>query len=267
MLGADRLSLAENPDPAPDLVPLGDGAAQGDSLQAVSADRVRLIADFFLHVEINVGDFRLDGAVELDAPLEERGPKLSVRRHEGRCDVPQLVLEIGFPLFEGEPAALRFLHDADLDVADRGQPLALHLRRNLPIERVVAWLEIPDFFAVAGVRLQDDLRGPRVLLQPVRSGADRMSVRVLAVELDHFPRHRAAESVREDMREAIVDFLEVNSQGIPVGNFESRDLRFIIEPAGLLGLSAEPVEPDDLSLEQERVRRTVPGIEKTLDGI
>ena len=105
------------------------------------------------------------------------------------------------------------------------------------------------------------------MLQPIRSGSDRMSVRVLAVELDHFPRHRAAESEREDVREAIVDFLEVNSQRIPVGNFESRDLRFIIEPAGLSGPCAELVEPDDLSLEQERVRRAVPRVEKTFDRI
>src|SRR5207253_5660361 len=222
---------------------------------------------FFLHVEISVGDFRLDGAVELDPALHERGPQLAVRGHEGRGDIPQLVLEIRLTLFEGEPAALRFVHDADLDVADRRQALALHLRGDLAVERVVARLEIPDFDAVAGVRLQEDLRGTRVLLQPIRSGADRMSVRVLAVELDHFPRHRAAESEREDVREAIVDFLEVNSQGIPVGNFESRDLRVVVEPAGLPRPGAGLVEPDDLSLEQERVRRAVPGIEKTPDRI
>src|SRR5258706_46669 len=94
-----------------------------------------------------------------------------------------------------------------------------------------------------------------------------MSVRVLAVELDHFPCHRAAESVREDVRETIVDFLEVNAQGIPVGSLESRDLRVVIEPARLPRPGAERVEPDDLSLEQERVRRAVPRIEETLDGI
>src|SRR5207249_12194001 len=65
----------------------------------------------------------------------------------------------------------------------------------------------------------------------------------------------------------IVDFLEMNSQGIPVRNFESRDLRFVIEPACLCGPGAGLIEADDLSLEQERVRRTVPGIEKTLDRI
>src|SRR5207245_10408528 len=69
MLGADRLSLAEDPDPVAGLVRHRDGAAQGDPLQTVSADRVRLIAYFFLHVEISVGDFRIDGTVEIDATL------------------------------------------------------------------------------------------------------------------------------------------------------------------------------------------------------
>src|SRR5206468_7657084 len=136
---------------------------------------------------------------------------------------------------------------ADLDVAYRRQPLALHLRRDLAVERLVARLEIPDFFAVAGVRLQNDLRGTRVMLQPIRAGTDRVGVGILAIELDDLARHGAAEIEREDVRKAIVDFLEVNAQGIPVRHFESRDLRFVIEPARLSGPGAGLVEADDLS--------------------
>src|SRR5947207_6159536 len=94
-----------------------------------------------------------------------------------------------------------------------------------------------------------------------------MGVGVLAVELDHFPRHRAAEIERENVREAIVDFLEMNSQRIPIRDLESRHLRFVIEAARLPRPGAGLVEADDLSLEQERVRRAVPGIEKPLDRI
>src|SRR5258707_1292558 len=77
---------------------------------------------------------------------------------EGGRDFPELVLDVGLAALEREPAALRLLHDADLDAVDRRQALAAHPVGDLLEARVVAGVEVPGHAAVAAIRGEHDLR-------------------------------------------------------------------------------------------------------------
>src|SRR5207247_3422404 len=164
VLGAHRLALADDADLVVDLVGHRDRAPQRDSLLPEAADRVGRVADALLHVEVQVGDIWIDGALELDAAAHELGPEPAVVGHEGRRHVPQLVFDVGLAALEREPAALRILHDADLHPVEQRQLLALHLRGDLALPRIVSRREVPQLAAIAGVGREHDLRRAHVAL-------------------------------------------------------------------------------------------------------
>ena len=58
-----------------------------------------------------------------------------------RRDLGELVFDVVLAVLEREPAALVFLHDADLDAPDLRHLLALHLRDDARVARIVAGLK------------------------------------------------------------------------------------------------------------------------------
>ncbi len=124
---------------------------------------------------------------------------------EGRRHLGELVLHVGVAALEGEPAALRLLHDADLDAADQRQALA-----------------VAHHLAIAGVRLEHDLRGAHVALEAKRTAAHRVRGRFVAVVLDRLARHRAREREREHVAEVEIRILQPDAQRVALRRLELR---------------------------------------------
>ena len=267
VLGAHRLALADDADLVVDLVGHGDRAPQRDSLLAEAADRVGRLTDTLLHVEVQVGDLGIDGAVELDAAAHELGPKLAVVGHEGRRHVPQLVFDVGLAALEREPAALRLLHDADLHPVEPRQPLALHLRGDLALPRIVSRHEVPQLAAIAGIGGEHDLRRARVALEQERPAAHRMRGRFVAIRFDRLARDRPAEGIGEHVREVRVRLLQPDDERVAVRRLQARHRRVIVEATARLRLLGELVEADDLPGEEKGVGRAVPGIVEALERV
>ena len=67
----------------------------------------------------------------------------------------------------------------------------------------------------------------------------------------------AEERVRDDVGKVVVGVRKLDAKRMAVDRFEVRELRVVVELARLLRLRGEGVEPFDLAIQQERVRRAV----------
>ena len=134
----------------------------------------------------------------------------------------------------------------------------------------VVRLEVPREAAVIGIGFEHDLRAAHPLLEPVRAGADRVGHRaaaLVAIRLDHFARDGRRRLVREDVRQVVVGVLEPDAQRVAVGRLESRDLRVVVELAGLLRRLGKLVEADDLAFDEPRPRRAELRVDQALQRI
>ena len=193
---------------------------------------------------------------ELHALRRELGPELAADERVGR-QRPFHVHEVELAVLEREPARLVLLDDADLDAADAGHGLALHVRDQLFVGSV-ARLEVPGEAAVDRVGLEQDLRAAHPLRQHVRTSADGVGQRAsvaLAVRGDHLARHRRRRLVGQHVRQVVVGFLQPEAQRVPVDRLHPGELAVVVELAALLRRGDLLVEADELALDQERPRR------------
>ena len=160
-------------------------------------------------------------------------------------------------LLEGEPARLRLLDDRDLDLAHLRHLLAAHVLHQRVVPRRFRHREVPGEAPILGIRLEHDLRAAGPARQHVRARADRMAHRVVGVALDHLARDDPERDVRGDEQEVVVGLLEPEAQRVAVDDLDPRDLRVVVELPALLRRRGVLVQPDDLALEQERVRGPV----------
>ena len=101
-------------------------------------------ADDGVHqVPVMVGDLGIDKARQADAFLLHVGRQRAAIQ-DLRRERALHVHEVELAVLESEEARLVFLHDADLDPADLGHLLALHLLHDPRVLGVGARLEIPD---------------------------------------------------------------------------------------------------------------------------
>ncbi len=262
-LGGDRLPLAHDEDLLAAVVGHHHRAPQRHLLRPVAAD------DGILHVEHVVGDLRLLLAEHQHALARERRGQPAVGQHLVDEIRGGLVEQVVLAVHEGEEARLLLLDGIDLDAVQQRKPLAVQGVDGaaVPLVGRVRVARVQLVAAVVGVPLQHDLGAAHPVLEHEGAGAHRVRHRVVAVGLDHLARHGHHVGHREDVEEVEVRLDELQADRVAVPHFQARDLRVVVEAAGLLRRGRQLVQARDLVLEEPLVGARVARVAEALDRV
>ena len=226
--GRHGLARAQDADLLVDVVGHADRAPQRDLVRRVAAD------DRILHVEIRIGDRRLDAARERDALLDEARLQPVARIEHVRHEIGRHRHVVEIALLEGEQPRIRFLDDADLDATGQRQLPAAKLR-----ERAIVGMAALGIALVAKrrIRLEHDPLAAAPVLEPVGSGPDRIrhhpagAVRVGFDDLARDGRGRDGRQVRQELVVGEVELAAASCSGRwPAGPRSARRSRTCRSP-------------------------------------
>ncbi len=254
-----RLALPEDADLLFAVVRHAERAAQRDALLRVAAD------DRVLHVEIRVVDRRLDAAGELHAGLREARLQSVAEIGDVRDEVAGNRDVVEIALLEAQEPRIAFLDDADLDAPDQRQPLPLHHRNDVTVGRIGALGKRRH--AKTRIRLEHDLLAASPVLEPVRSGADRIRHRPgarIAVRVDHLAGDRRRGCRREIGQQAVRRVRQLDSQRVAIERLQALERRVVVELARFLRLRDGDVPADEDLVEHLQTRRADLGVEDPL---